>query len=67
MTFTFNGSFADTPPGEPIRIAFHGTAATKRADFGMIRDNLFELGASPTGTDVDIELDIEADANVPAK
>jgi polyisoprenoid-binding protein YceI len=67
LTFTFNGSFADIPPGKPARVAFHGVAATKRADFGMTRDNLFELGASPAGPDVEIEIDVEADATVPAQ
>ena len=63
LTFTFNGLFPDTKPGKPVRAAFHGFAAAKRADFGMTRDNLMELGASPTGTDVEIEIDVEADAN----
>ncbi len=63
LTFTFNGLFPDTKPGKPVRAAFHGFAAAKRADFGMTRDNLMELGASPTGTDVEIEIDLEADAN----
>jgi hypothetical protein len=46
-------------------VAFHGSAATKRADFGMgARDNLEELGAAPA-PDVEIEIGVEADANVP--
>jgi polyisoprenoid-binding protein YceI len=67
LTFTFNGAFPDTPPGKPARMAFHGRAATKRADFGLgARDNLEELGllSSP---DVDIEIDVETDEKVPAK
>jgi polyisoprenoid-binding protein YceI len=65
LTFTFKGLFPDTPPGEPARAAFHASAATKRGDFGMTRDNLMELGASPTGRpDVAIEIDVEADAKV---
>jgi polyisoprenoid-binding protein YceI len=62
LTFTSNGAFADTPPNEPMRVAFHGTAAVKRADFNMgSRDNLSELGMM-TSPDVAIEIDVEADA-----
>jgi polyisoprenoid-binding protein YceI len=63
LTFTFNGWFPDVQPSKPARAAFHGSAATKRGDSGMTRDNLMELGASPAGTDVEIEIDVEADAN----
>ncbi len=67
LTFTYNGAFADTPPNEPMRVAFHATAAVKRADFGMgARDNLSELGLL-TSPDVAIEIDVEADAATPAK
>ena len=62
LTFTFNGIFPDTKPGKPMRVAFHGTAGTKRDDFAMNRDTLTELGSSFVGPDVDIEIDIEADA-----
>ena len=65
LMFTFNGAFGDTPPGKPVRVAFHGTAAAKRGDFGMTRDNLSELGLSPKGPDVEIEIDVEADAVSP--
>jgi polyisoprenoid-binding protein YceI len=62
LTFSFAGAFSDTKPGKPARIAFHGRAATKRADFGLgARDNLHELGGLTTA-DVDIEIDLEADA-----
>lgn len=68
MRFVFKGMFSDTPPGKPARAAFHGTATTKRADFGMTRDNLFELGVPPApGDDVEIEIDIEANAKSPSK
>jgi polyisoprenoid-binding protein YceI len=68
MRFVFKGVFPDTPPGKPARAAFHGTAATKRADFGMTRDNLAELGVPPApGDDVEIQIDIEANANSPRK
>jgi polyisoprenoid-binding protein YceI len=63
LTFTFKGSFPDTPAGRPMRVAFHGTAETKRGDFGMTRDNLMELGTSPSGSDVEIQIDVEADAS----
>ena len=67
LTFTFKGSFPDTPIGKPARVAFHGVAGAKRADFGMTRDNLMELSASPpSGPDVEIQIDVEADA-IPTK
>lgn len=63
MSFTFKGMFQDVPPGKPARAAFHGMATTRRADFGMTRDNLMELGVPPApGADVEIEIDIEANA-----
>jgi len=68
MSFTFKGLFPDTPPGKPARAAFHGTATTKRAEFGMTRDNRMELGVPPAaGPDVEIEIDIEANASSPRK
>jgi polyisoprenoid-binding protein YceI len=68
LTFTFKGLFPDTLPGKPARAAFHASAATKRADFGMTRDNLMELGAFPSSKpDVEIEIDVEADANFPTR
>lgn len=67
LTFAFKGTFSDTPPGKPVRVAFHGSAATKRDDFGMTRDSLMELGVSPAGPDVEIEIDVEADANSPTQ
>ena len=67
LAFIFNGSFPDIKPGKPARVAFHGSAATKRADFGIgARDNLQELGASPA-PDVEIEVDVEANAQVPSR
>jgi hypothetical protein len=64
LRFTFNGT-APPQSGKPARVAFHGTAGTKRADFGMTRDNLVELGAIPApGPDVQIEIDAEALANL---
>ena len=65
LTFNFNGPFSDVKPGRPARMAFHATAAVKRVDFGMgARDNLGELGVLTT-PDVDIEIDVEADAKAP--
>jgi polyisoprenoid-binding protein YceI len=67
LTFTFNGSFSDVKPGKPARVAFHGSAAVKRADFGMgARDNLGELGILTT-PDVGIEIDVEADESSPTQ
>lgn len=67
VTFTFKGIFPDTKPGRPARAAFHGVAATKRGDFGMTRDNVMELGVPPApGNDVEIEIDVEADASGPS-
>jgi polyisoprenoid-binding protein YceI len=62
LTFTFNGAFSPVQSGQPVRVAFHGVAATKRADFGMgARDK----GEVPTSgaPDVAIEIDVEADSN----
>jgi polyisoprenoid-binding protein YceI len=67
LTFTFKGIFPDTPAGKPARASFHASAATRRGDFGMTRDNLMELGSSPTKPDVEIEIDVEADSSAPAK
>ncbi len=65
MRFTFNG-VAPPDPGKPARVAFHGSAATKRALYGMQRDLLKELGMSPApGPDVALELDSEALAQTP--
>jgi polyisoprenoid-binding protein YceI len=65
LTLKFNGIFAGGKPGEPARAAFHGTAATKRAQYGIgARDNLQEVGDA-TAPDVDIEIDVEADATSP--
>jgi polyisoprenoid-binding protein YceI len=65
LTFKFNGIFAGGKPGQPARAAFHGTAATKRAQYGIgARDNLQEVGDA-TAPDVDIEIDVEADATPP--
>lgn len=62
LTFKFNGTFSDTEPNEPMRVAFHGMAGLKRAEFGLgARDNSAEVGNS-TAPDVDIEIDVEADA-----
>jgi polyisoprenoid-binding protein YceI len=67
LTFTFNGAFPDAKPGEAVRVAFHGAAGAKRAEFGMgARDNLDELGTS-TAPDVEIQIDVEADEKLPAQ
>jgi polyisoprenoid-binding protein YceI len=46
-------------PGEPRRIAFYATAAVKRADFGMTRGLLDEIGVVSKKPDVWIEIDAE--------
>jgi len=58
--------FEPRQPGKPARVAFHGTAGTKRADFAMGARDKGEVGASPA-PDVEIEIDVEADAKVPAQ
>lgn len=67
LRFTFNGT-PPPQPGQPTRVAFHGAAATKRADFGMTRDLLGELDAAPApDPDVDLEIDSEALAKLPTQ
>jgi polyisoprenoid-binding protein YceI len=68
LTLKFNGLFVNQKPGTPARAAFHATAATKRGDFDMVRDNRMELGAHPgPAPDVSIEIDVEADATFPSQ
>lgn len=67
LTFAFKGLFPDTAPTKPARASFHATAAVKRGDFGMTRDNFKELGPNPKGPDVDIEIDVEANAESPGQ
>jgi len=64
LTFTFKGLFPDKRPGKPARASFHATAAVRRGDFDIKRDNLMELGPNPQGPDVEIEIDVEADRSV---
>lgn len=59
LVFDFKGT-APKVEGKPDRIAFQATAATKRADFGMTRELIDEIGPSHTGPDVWIEIDTEA-------
>src|SRR5260370_23542524 len=47
LTFGVKGMFPDTAPSHPPRASFHPTAAVKRGDFGITRDNLMELGPNP--------------------
>jgi polyisoprenoid-binding protein YceI len=67
LKFQFKGLFADPAQSDPPRGSFHATAAVKRGDFGMTRDNLMELGPNPKGPDVEIEIDVEANASTPVK
>lgn len=65
LTFRFNGVMPGGKPTDPVRVAFHGAAATKRALYGIgARDNADEVGNRPE-PDVDIEIDVEADGSVP--
>jgi len=65
LTFNFNGPFTDIKPGNPPRVAFHGSAGTRRAEYGMgARDNAGELGMLTT-PDVAIDIDVEADEKLP--
>ena len=67
LTFRFKGLFPDPAHSNPPRVSFHATTAVKRGDFGMTRDNLMELGSNPKGPDVEIQIDVEANASMPAK
>ncbi len=67
LTFRFKGMFPNMPAGQPARASFHATAAVKRGDFGMTRDNLMELEPNAKAPDVEIEIDVEANASTPAK
>src|SRR6202453_5054613 len=49
LTFKFKGLFPGMPAGTPARTAFHASAAVKRGDFGMTRDNLRELEPNSKG------------------
>jgi len=59
LAFKFNGT-APPEPGKPSRVAFHATAATKRADFKMTRDLLSEIATQSARPDVWLEIDSEA-------
>src|SRR5580693_3892777 len=64
ITFAFRG-VAPAQSGKPTRVAFHGHADAKRAEFNMTRDLVEEIGANATGFDVAIEIDAEALAKAP--
>lgn len=55
----FNG-VAPAKGATPKRVAFHAAATAKRADFGMTRDLLDEIGTTSDRPDVWIEIDAEA-------
>jgi polyisoprenoid-binding protein YceI len=67
LTFKFKGLFPDPAHSNPPRVSFHATAAVNRGDFGMTRDNLMELAPNSKGPDVEIQIDVEANASTPAK
>jgi polyisoprenoid-binding protein YceI len=58
LFLTFRG-VAPGKPGEPQRLAFNATTMAKRADFGMVRDLLEELGPASDSPDVWINIDAE--------
>ena len=58
LTFEVRGT-APPQEGRPSRVAFHGTAAVKRADFKMTRDLLKEIGMVTDQPDVWIDIDAE--------
>jgi polyisoprenoid-binding protein YceI len=47
--------------GTPVRAGFHATAALRRADYGMKRDLITEIGFSAAP---DVTIDIEAEATL---
>ncbi|MBS1767969.1 MAG: YceI family protein [Acidobacteria bacterium] len=59
LTFVFRG-VAPAKPGQPARVAFHASAAVRRAEFGMTYELLDEIGAVSARPDVWIEIDAEA-------
>jgi polyisoprenoid-binding protein YceI len=58
LSFVFMGT-APVEAQQPSRVAFHATAAVKRADFGMTKDLLMEIGAPSASPDVWITIDAE--------
>ena len=62
LAFVFKGT-APFRPGERTRAAFHATASAKRADFGMVRELLDEIGKASTNPDVWIDIDSEVLGN----
>lgn len=70
LELVFKGT-APPQAGKPSRIAVHATAAVKRADFGMTRGLLDEIGIVSAKPDVRIEIDAEflaeAQRSVPGK
>lgn len=59
FTFNFTG-VAPAEAGKPQRVAFHATAVVQRAEFGMVRDLLSEIGKTSSAPDVWIEIHAEA-------
>lgn len=67
LAFKFSGTAA-AEAGKAARVGFHATAAVKRADFGMRRELLAEIGLESAAPDVWIEIDSEAlEVAAPAK
>ncbi len=59
LEFEFRG-VAPAEAGKPERVGFHATAAVQRAEFGMTRELLAEIGKQSSAPDVWIEIDAEA-------
>lgn len=59
LALTYKGT-SEVLHGRPSISSFHATAGTRRADFGMTRELIDEIGsASSADTDVMIEIDTE--------
>lgn len=58
LTLELEGT-APARTGKPTRVAFHATAALQRADFGMTRELLAEIGVISDRPDVFITIDAE--------
>ena len=65
LWFSFKGA-APVVPGKPNRIAFYAKAAVKRADFGMMRELLDEIGFVSDAPDVWITIDAELLLSAPS-
>jgi polyisoprenoid-binding protein YceI len=65
LEFVFKG-IAPALKDKPNRVAFHASTSAKRADFGMNRELLDEIGKLSDSPDVWIDIDAELLASEPA-